>query len=344
MTDRLHIIKPDDWHIHLRDGEYLKTTVPHCANQFHRAIVMPNLESPIYTVSDAESYRQRILKNRPEGSRFTPLMTLYLTEQTSIEQIQLAKQNSFVHAVKLYPSGATTGSAFGVTDITKTYPILAAMEECGLPLLIHGEVVDDKVDIYDKEKVFIDRTLSKIVEKFTQLPIVLEHITTKEAVNFVSEGPQNLAATITAHHLLINRSDMFNKGIRPHLYCLPIAKREVHRKALLDAATSGNQKFFLGTDSAPHGRHKKESSCGCAGIYTAYSAIELYATAFAQVDKLSMLEGFSSIFGAKFYGLPVNVDTITLEQKVNPIPSSFPFAEHQLIPFMATESLDWKVI
>jgi len=343
VTDRLTLLRPDDWHIHLRDGELLPFTVADAARQFARAVVMPNLLPPACTTEQASAYRARILAARPAGSAFEPLMVLYLTDNTSPEEIRKAKGSGFVHAAKLYPAGATTNSASGVTHIDNIFAVLEQMAEVGLPLLVHGEVTRSEVDIFDREKRFIDEQLSRVVQRFPQLKIVFEHITTADAAAFVRAAPDRVGATITAHHLLYNRNHMLAGGIRPHFYCLPILKRNVHQEALLDAATSGNPKFFLGTDSAPHARHAKETPCGCAGCYTAYAAIELYAEAFEQRGALDKLEGFASLFGADFYGLPRNRQRICLVRKPWSAPASLPFGAHELIPLRATETLIWRL-
>ena len=338
--------KPDDWHVHLRDGAALETTVAHTARQFGRAIVMPNLAPPVTNTELAQAYYQRIQNQLIADSNrhFAPLMTLYLTDNTQPDEIKRAKASGIVHAVKLYPSGATTNSDAGVTDIEHTYPALEAMAELGMPLLIHGEVTAPDIDIFDREKVFIDTHLAKLVKRFPTLKIVLEHITTADAAEFVSEAPANLAATITAHHLLLNRNAMLVGGIHPHYYCLPVLKRERHREALIKAATSGNPKFFLGTDSAPHTQGAKESSCGCAGLYTSHAAIELYATAFEEAGQLDKLEDFASHYGADFYGLPRNTGTITLQKQPWQIPEHYPFNNERLVPFRAGETIDWKMV
>jgi len=339
------IIRPDDWHLHLRDDEQLRFVLPHTAKQFARAIIMPNLRPPIVTTDMALSYRARILAALPEplhGS-FDPLMTLYLTDNTVPLEIIRAKESKVVQGVKLYPAGATTNSDAGVTDITKCYATLEAMEQNNLPLLVHGEVTDANVDIFDREKIFIDRVLDPLIRRFPSLRIIFEHITTNDAVMFVKEASRFIAATITAHHLLLNRNAIFQGGIRPHHFCLPVLKREIHRQALLSAATSGNPKFFLGTDSAPHAQVNKENSCGCAGIYTAHTAIELYATAFEQAGALDKLEAFASFYGADFYQLPHNSGHITLKKEYWTVPEQFEFANEKLIPLYAGESLTWKM-
>lgn len=340
------ITRPDDWHLHLRDGESLRAVLPHTAKQFARAIIMPNLRPPVTTVDMALAYRARILDALPAAlqSAFEPLMTLYLTDNTAPAEIVRAKESGVLHGVKLYPAGATTNSDAGVTDIAKCYATLAAMERNDLPLLVHGEVTDPDVDVFDREKVFIDRILAPLARRFPGLRIVFEHVTTRDAVQFVTEASRNIAATITAHHLLLNRNAIFQGGIRPHHYCLPVLKREMHRQALLAAATSGNPKFFLGTDSAPHGQASKENACGCAGIFTAHAAIELYATAFEQAGALDKLEAFASFHGADFYRLPRNTSSIKLQKENWIIPEQFDFAGESLIPLYANESLNWKLI
>ncbi|MCJ8169709.1 dihydroorotase [Atopomonas sediminilitoris] len=343
MTERLSLIRPDDWHIHLRDGAALSSTVPDVARTFGRAIIMPNLVPPVKNAAQAAEYRERILAQRPAGSTFEPLMVLYLTDQTQADDIRAAKASGFVHAAKLYPAGATTNSDSGVTSIDKIFPVLETMAEVGLPLLVHGEVTHADIDVFDREKVFIDQHMRRVVERFPTLKVVFEHITTADAVDFVSAAPSHVAATITAHHLLYNRNHMLVGGIRPHFFCLPILKRNVHQQALLTAATSGNPKFFLGTDSAPHAQHAKEAACGCAGCYTAYAALELYAEAFEQAGALDKLEGFASLFGPDFYSLPRNTDTVTLVRQDWQAPTSLPFADSQVIPLRAGETLRWKV-
>jgi dihydroorotase len=337
------ITRPDDWHLHLRDGDALKCVLPDTARQFARAIVMPNLRPPVTTTEMAEAYRERILQALPTGAVFEPLMTLYLTDNTTAEEIKKAKTSGMVHGVKLYPAGATTNSDSGVTSIDKCAVALGAMEAVGMPLLIHGEVTDADVDVFDREKVFIDRTLPTLVARYPQLKIVLEHITTQDAAEFVLLAPNNVAATITAHHLLMNRNEMFKGGIRPHHYCLPVLKREVHRQALISAATSGNPKFFLGTDSAPHVKHTKEAACGCAGMYTAHAAIELYAEAFEAAGALDKLEAFASFYGADFYGLPRNTSKIKLIKQSWQVPDSLPFAGDELVPLHAGQTIAWKL-
>ena len=344
MIDRLTLLRPDDWHIHLRDGALLPRTVADAARTFARAIIMPNLVPPVRNTAEADQYRQRILDARPAESSFQPLMVLYLTDQTSAADIHNAVKSGFVHAAKLYPAGATTNSDSGVTSLEAIYPALEAMSDVGMPLLVHGEVTHADVDIFDREKRFIDDQLVGLVNRFPNLKVVFEHITTADAAQFVREASDKIAATITAHHLLYNRNHMLAGGIRPHFYCLPILKRNTHQEALLDAATSGSAKFFLGTDSAPHAQNAKEISCGCAGCYTAYAAIELYAEAFEQRNALDKLEGFASHFGADFYQLPRNQDTITLVREPWTAPSSLTFGEQQLIPLRAGETLNWRIL
>ena len=313
---QITLTRPDDWHLHLRDGEALKAVLPHSARQFARAIIMPNLKPPVTTVAAATDYRQRILAALPADSDFEPLMTLYLTDNTSPDEIRRAADSGFVHAVKLYPAGATTNSDAGVTDLAKCDAALAAMEQVGMPLLMHGEVTDPAIDLFDREKAFIEKVLQPLLRRRPGLRVVFEHITTREAAEFVESAGDNVAATITAHHLLYNRNAIFLGGVRPHYYCLPVLKRERHREALVEAATSGSRKFFLGTDSAPHARHAKEAACGCAGCYTGLAAIELYAEAFEAAGALGRLEGFASFNGPDFYRLPRNAGRITLALKV----------------------------
>ncbi|WP_075185809.1 dihydroorotase [Teredinibacter haidensis] len=341
MTDALTITAPDDWHIHLRDGEALITTVPHAADSFARAIIMPNLVPPVLNASQALAYKARIKDALPQDHQFEPLMVLYLTDNTNPQDIAEAKAAGIV-ACKLYPAGATTNSDSGVTNIRNIYPALESMQKHGMLLLLHGEVTDSNIDIFDREAAFIDRTLRHVVSDFPQLKIVLEHITTHQAVEFVREAPANVAATITAHHLLYNRNDMLAGGIRPHYYCLPILKRQSHQEALIAAATSGSPKFFLGTDSAPHAKTKKEAACGCAGSYTAFAAIELYAEVFEDAKALDKLESFASFYGPDFYGLPRNSSTITLEKIEWEVPKTLPFGSEQLVPVKAGEKLRWK--
>ena len=339
----LTITRPDDWHCHLREGRYLSTTVPDTARTFARAIVMPNLEDPVTNVNKAHSYRDAILQQIPEDADFTPLMTLYLTAHTTINDVEAAKTSGFIYGVKLYPAGVTTGSDAGVTELTPLYPVFERMAALGLPLLIHGESRDPKIDVFDRERVFIETALTPLCETIPTLKIVLEHITTKEAVDFVSNHGPNLGATITAHHLLYNRNDLLSPGIKPHLFCLPILKRSQHQSALIAAATSGNPKFFLGTDSAPHTIAQKESKCGCAGIYSAPYALPFYAEVFEHENKLDQLEKFASHHGADFYGLPRNQDTIRLIQKSQSIPQTLAFGHEQVIPMGAGTQLTWSV-
>ena len=340
----LTITRPDDWHLHLRDGAALKAVLPDTARQFARAIVMPNLRPPVTTTELALAYRQRILAVLPQGLQFEPLMTLYLTDNTTAEDVAQAKASGIVHGVKLYPAGATTNSDSGVTSLDHCEKALAEMEKLGLPLLVHAEVTDAEVDVFDRERVFIERHMIPLLKKFPALKIVFEHITTKDAADFVTEAPSNVAATITAHHLLLNRNDMFKGGIQPHHYCLPILKREQHRVALVQAATSGSAKFFLGTDSAPHAKSAKENACGCAGMYTAHTAIELYAEAFDAANALDKLEGFASFYGADFYGLPRNAEKITLLKESWIVPTSLPFDGDVLVPLRAGQALNWKLV
>ncbi len=340
---QITLLQPDDWHVHLRDGESLIHTVAATGRQFARAIVMPNLKPPVIDTASAIAYRERILAAVPQGLQFEPLMTLYLTDSMTPAEIFKAKNSGIVQAVKYYPAGATTNSENGVTRIENVYPVLAAMAEHGVPLLIHGEVTDSEIDIFDREKVFIDTVLMPLAIRYPTLKIVLEHITTAHAVDFVRAAGSNIAATITAHHLLYNRSDMLAGGIRPHLYCLPILKRNTHQRALIEAATSGNPRFFLGTDSAPHSRHLKEHFCGCAGSYTAYAAIELYAEIFEQANALDKLEGFASCFGPDFYGLPRNTRQIALIKDAWTVPADFAFGSDKVVPLRAGEQVRWKL-
>jgi len=343
-NDTLKIIRPDDWHLHVRSGEMLKSVIGMTAAQMGRAIIMPNLSPPVSNAAQAKQYHQEIMNALPADTRFTPLMVLYLTDNTTPKQIQTAFDGGLVVAAKLYPAGATTNSDSGVTDINNIYPSLEKMQQLGVPLLVHGEVTDAKVDIFDREAVFIEQILSKVVEDLPDLKIVFEHITTKTAVDFVLSSGNNIAATITPHHLLANRNDMLVGGIKPHYFCLPILKRrDPHQLALLKAATSGNAKFFLGTDSAPHAKEHKESDCGCAGILNAHCAIELYATVFDSQNAMDKLEGFASFFGADFYNLPRNTDTIVLKKQDWVVPSSYAFADSTIVPFMAGKMLNWKM-
>jgi dihydroorotase len=344
-TTTLTLTRPDDWHLHLRDGDALKAVLPHTARQFARAIVMPNLKPPVTTVEQASAYRDRILAALPAGSAFEPLMTLYLTDNTPAEEIRKAVAAGFIKAVKLYPAGATTNSDAGVTDLARCDAALAEMARLGLPLLVHGEVTDQSVDLFDREAVFIEQVLSPLLRRHPALRVVMEHITTKEAAQFVAEAGDNVAATITAHHLLYNRNAIFQGGVRPHWYCLPVLKREVHREALVRAATSGNPKFFLGTDSAPHARGAKEAACGCAGCYTANAAMELYAEAFEAAGALDRLEAFASFYGPDFYRLPRNNGTITLEKTPQTLPESYAYvAGETLVPLRAGETLSWRFV
>lgn len=341
----LTLTRPDDWHLHLRDGPALAAVLPDSARRFSRAIIMPNLKPPVTTVAQAAAYRARIVAALPAGMMFEPLMTLYLTDNTTPEEITAARESGFVHAVKLYPAGATTNSAAGVSDLGKCRAALSRMEAVGLPLLMHGEVTDPAVDMFDREAVFIERVALPLEKDFPRLRLVFEHITTQQAVQFVLAAGANVAATITAHHLLYNRNALFNNGIRPHYYCLPLLKRERHRQALLAAATSGNSKFFLGTDSAPHAKSTKEADCGCAGCYTANAGIELYAEAFAAAGRLDQLEGFASFFGADFYGLPRNRATITLVEDSWEVPAHQPFVgDDPLVPLRASETIAWRLV
>lgn len=338
----LTITRPDDWHVHLRDGAALKTTVADISRYFGRAIVMPNLVPPVVNADDARAYYDRIMAEQP-GSHFKPLMVLYLTDQTTAEDINKAKASGIVYAAKLYPAGATTNSSSGVTDIENVVPALQALQDNDMPLLIHGEVTDADVDIFDREAVFIDTILKPLVARFSDLKVVLEHITTKNAVEFVQSASANVAATITAHHLMFNRNHMLVGGIRPHFFCLPILKRNIHQQALVEAATSGSEKFFLGTDSAPHAQHAKESACGCAGSYTAHAAIELYAEVFEQENALEQLEKFASLNGPAFYNLPVNPDKITIEKSAWDVPETMAFGDDVVVPIKAGEQMIWKV-
>jgi dihydroorotase len=337
------ITRPDDWHLHLRDGDVLPDLIKHTAERFHRAIVMPNLKPPVTTTAAALGYRQRLLAAAPAGSDFNPLMTLYLTEQLSSDEIRQASLSDHVHAVKYYPAGATTNSDSGVTAIHKVYPVLETMAELGMPLLVHGEVTDSHIDIFDREKVFIDSVLLPLTQRFPTLKVVLEHITTKDAAEFVKQASHPIAATITPQHLLFNRNHLLVGGVRPHLYCLPVLKRNIHQQALLEVAASGNPRFFLGTDSAPHAQATKETSCGCAGCYSSHAAIELYAEAFEQVGALDKLEAFASFYGPDFYGLARNTDTITLVREPWTAPASYAFGNSTLVPLRAGETIQWRV-
>jgi len=342
-TTQITIARPDDWHLHLRDDSALKRTVPDTARVFSRAIVMPNLRPPVTTVDLAQQYRQRILAALPDGAKFEPLMTLYLTDNTSADEIKRARDSGIVHGVKLYPAGATTNSDAGVTDLKHCHAALEAMQQVGMPLLVHGEVTTSDIDVFDREKVFIERVLSPLLADFPELKVVFEHITTADAAQFVAEADSRIAATITPHHLLLNRNDLLVGGIHPHHYCLPVLKRNTHQQALIKAATSGSAKFFLGTDSAPHPREGKESSCGCAGIYSAHAAIELYAEAFEAASALDKLEDFASFFGPDFYGLPRNTDTITLSKNSWQVANTLAFAESELVPMRAGQEIHWQI-
>lgn len=339
----LTLTRPDDWHLHVRDGAALAAVIAHTARQFARAIIMPNLQPPVTGIAQARDYRARILAALPADSTFNPLMTLYLTDNTTVADIEAAAADDTVHAVKLYPAGATTHSDAGVTDISNTWAALEAMQALGLPLLVHAEVTDTVVDVFDRERVFIDRILEPLARRFPALKIVLEHVTTREGVDFVLAGGNNIAATITAHHLLLNRNAMFQGGLQPHAWCLPVLKRETHRAALVKAATGGSSRFFLGTDSAPHARERKESRCGCAGIYTAHAALELYAQAFEDAGALDRLEGFACHHGPDFYGLPRNTGTVTLVREDWQVPDSYPFGDSVLIPMHAGRTLHWRL-
>ena len=342
---RINLIKPDDWHLHLRSGEAMKSVVGMSAAQMGRAIIMPNLSPPVKSVLQAQTYRKEIMKALPTASNFNPLMVLYLTDNTDAKEITAATAAPEIYATKLYPAGATTNSDDGVTNITNIYPVLETMQKEGVPLLVHGEVADPEVDVFDRESVFIEKILDKVIKDFPGLKIVLEHITTKDAVDYVLGSKDNIAATITPHHLLANRNHMFVGGINPHYYCLPVLKRQnPDQNALLKAAISGNPKFFLGTDSAPHDRNKKESACGCAGIFSAHAAIELYAEAFDGEGAIEKLEGFASIFGPDFYGLPQNREKITLEKSPWRVPDHYEFAGSKVTPFFAGAELSWRLI
>ncbi len=343
-TMEIKLTRPDDWHLHLRDDTLMASVLPDTARQFARAIVMPNLRPPVTTTAQAMAYHERILKALPQGMKFEPLMTLYLTDNTSAEEIKKAKASGIVHAVKLYPAGATTNSDAGVTNLRKTYAALEEMQRCGMPLLVHGEVTNADIDIFDREAVFIDKVMQPLLKDLPSLRVVFEHITTKDAAQFVMSAADTIAATLTPQHLLYNRNAMLVGGIRPHFYCLPILKRETHREALVKAATSGSKKFFLGTDSAPHAQHTKENACGCAGCYSAHSAIELYAEAFEAAGALDKLEAFASFYGADYYGLPRNTDKVTLRKEEWQVPASVGFGEHQLVPLRAGEKMKWKLV
>ncbi|MES9815667.1 MAG: dihydroorotase [Candidatus Thiodiazotropha sp.] len=341
---QITLIRPDDWHLHLRDDEAMKSVVAHTAERFARAIVMPNLKPPVTTTAMAMAYRERILSALPHNSDFTPLMTLYMTDRLTSDEVIAAKKSLIIKGVKLYPAGATTHSDAGVTDIRKLYPVLETMQREGLPLLIHAEVTDPDVDIFDREQVFIERHLHPLARDFPALPMVFEHITTRQAVDFVRANEGTVGATITVQHLLYNRNAMLVGGIRPHYYCLPILKRQSHQQALIEAATSGESHFFLGTDSAPHSQHAKECACGCAGCYTAHAAIELYAEIFERANALDRLEGFASLFGPDFYGLPRNRDTITLAKKAWKVPESYQFGQDRVVPLGGGETVNWQLV
>lgn len=340
---QLTITRPDDWHLHLRDGATLPAVLAHTARCFGRAIVMPNLKPPVTNTETARAYRQRILDALPPGSDFQPLMTLYLTDRTSVEDIRTAKASGLVFGAKLYPAGATTNSDAGVSDLARLDPVLDTMQAVGLPLLVHGEVVDADIDIFDRERVFIERHLQPLAERFPELRIVLEHVTTAEGVEFVESARDGVGATLTAHHLLYNRNAMLVGGVRPHFYCLPIIKRERHRQALVRAATGGSRRFFLGTDSAPHPRHAKESACGCAGVYTAHAAIELYAEVFETAGALDRLEAFAAFHGADFYRLPRNPSRITLVRQAWEVPAEYAIGEDRLVPLRGGEHCQWRI-
>ena len=339
----LTIRRPDDWHLHLRDGDALRAVVPHTAAQFARAIVMPNLKPPVTTAAQALAYKQRIIEALPSGSKFEPLMTLYLTDRTDPAEVDKAQASGAIYGFKLYPAGATTNSDSGVTDIRKVDAVLARMAELGVVLQVHGEVTDADIDVFDREARFIGAVLAPVIDRYPKLRIVFEHITTREAVEFVRGARKGVGATITPQHLLMNRNALFTGGIRPHHYCLPVLKTEVDRRALLDAIASGDSRFFLGTDSAPHARHTKEAPCGCAGIYSAHAAIELYAEAFDAVGALRQLNGFASEYGAAFYGLPLNEGTVTLTKESWDVPASYRFGSDELVPLRAGEKIFWRV-
>ena len=341
--NQISIIQPDDWHLHLRDGQALETTVPAAARGFGRGIIMPNLTPPATTVAEAGAYRERILAQRPEGSNWEPLMVLYLTDNTDPEEIRAAKECGFIHGCKYYPAGATTNSDSGVTDLANISAVLETMQEVGMVLQLHGEVTANEIDIFDREAEFIERHLRGLVQQYPRLKIILEHITTAQAVEFVTQAGDTIAATITPQHLLFNRNHMLVGGIRPHLFCLPILKRNIHQHALIEAATSGNKKFFLGTDSAPHIQGRKESACGCAGCFSHHAAIEFYAEVFDQAGALDKLEGFASKYGPDFYGLPYNSETILLTRDPWELPEAIPFDGSQLVPLGAGTTLNWKL-
>jgi dihydroorotase len=343
MPQTLTLRRPDDWHLHLRDGAAMRSVVGATARVFARAVVMPNLDPPITTITAAAAYRERIAAATPPGSLFAPLMTLYLTDRTPAAEIASAKKSGFVIGVKYYPAGATTHSASGVTAVERAYPALEAMQDHGVPLLVHGETTASDVDVFDRERVFVETTLARIIRDFPALKVVLEHVTTREAVDFVAAAPAHVGATITAQHLLYSRNALFAGGLRPHRYCLPVLKREAHRTALVAAATGGNPKFFLGTDSAPHARSAKEAACGCAGCYTAHAALELYAEAFEDAGALDRLEAFASFHGPDFYGLPRNRDTVTLARETWTVPDEYPFGDDTLVPLNAGATMRWRI-
>jgi dihydroorotase len=341
---QITLTRPDDWHLHLRDGEAIRAVLPYSVRQFARAIIMPNLKPPITTVAAAAEYRQRILAALPEGARFEPLMTLYLTDNTPADEIRRAADSGFVKAVKLYPAGATTNSDAGVTDLVKCDAALAEMEKAGMPLLMHGEVTDSSIDLFDRERVFIDKVLQPLLGRRPGLRVVFEHLTTRDGAEFVAAAGDNVGATMTAQHLLFNRNAIFQGGVRPHYYCLPVLKREIHRQALVKAATSGSPRFFLGTDSAPHARHTKEAACGCAGCFTAVSALEMYAEVFERAGALDKLEAFASFNGADFHRLPRNQGTVSLKKETWTLPASVPYADGtELTPLCGGEQLAWKL-
>lgn len=340
----IRIKRPDDWHLHLRDGAPMRSVLGHTAQRFGRAIIMPNLQPPVTTVAQALAYRDRIMSALPDGSNFQPLMTIYLTDNTSVETIREAARSEHVYAAKLYPAGATTNSDAGVTDIDRIRSVLETMAETGVPLLVHGEVTDSHIDVFDREKAFIEQRWAPMLDQLPGLKVVFEHITTADAVQFVTERWPKVGATITPHHLLYNRNAIFVGGLRPHMYCLPVLKREVHRQALVGAATGGHPAFFLGTDSAPHSRHRKETACGCAGIYSAHAAVELYAEVFEQAGALGKLEGFASRFGAEFYGLEPHGDEIILRKDPWTVPEKYAFGDDDLIPLRAGEPISWRLV
>jgi dihydroorotase len=341
--EQLTLTRPDDWHLHLRDGAILKAVLPHTAREFGRGLIMPNLRPPIVTLEDAQAYRQRIMEAVPEGRHFEPVMSLYLTDRTQPEDIATAAQSGIIKSCKLYPNGATTNSDSGVTDWNHLDKNLAAMAKHGIILCVHGEVTDPSTDIFDREAIFIEEILKPIIERHSHLRVIMEHITTKQAADFVMGSDDRIAATVTAHHLLMNRNDIFKGGIRPHHYCLPILKRESHRQALVAAVTSGSSQFFLGTDSAPHPKGAKESACGCAGMYTAHAAMPLYAEVFDEAGALDKLEGFASFYGPDFYRLPRNEDKITLIKETWEVPSEFSLANEMIVPLRAGETIAWKL-